>query len=131
MNLQQSFKRWKSEDDCILFLEKIKWGTSPCCPYCKSIKNTAVPKENRYHCNTCLTSFSVTTKTLFHKTKVDLRKWLVAINVVTNADKITARKLAEELQVTKDTALFISKRIKKEFLEQSSFLHQILKSHEQ
>ena len=70
-----------------------------------------MPRELRYHCNDCLTSYSVTAKSIFHKTKVDLQKWFLAIRL-TVQNEISARQLAKEIEVTKDTACFMVNRIR-------------------
>jgi transposase-like protein len=67
-----------------------------------------MPKELRYHCNVCKCSFSVTVRTVFHKTKVDLQKWFFAIK----QSDLSVRKLAAEINVDKNTANFIQSRIK-------------------
>jgi hypothetical protein len=50
----------------------------------------------------------VTVRTLFHKTKVDFQKWFFAII----KNDLTARQLAFEISVTKDTANFMINRIR-------------------
>jgi transposase-like protein len=64
---------------------------------------TPVPAERRYHCNSCKTSFSVTAKSMFHKTKVDLQKWFFAIPLIMK-ERIGVRELARNINVAKDTA---------------------------
>ena len=64
-----------------------------------------MPKEQRYHCNNCNTSYSVTVGTIFHKTKLELQKWFLGISLILNAKKgISARQLARHLDVNKNTA---------------------------
>ena len=59
----------------------------------------------RYHCNTCNKSYSVTVRTVFHKSKVDLQKWFYLIHILINTvDKTTVRDIGERIGVTKDTA---------------------------
>jgi hypothetical protein len=45
---------------------------------------------------------------MFHKTKVDLQKWFFAVC----QSNLSARKLAREIGVTKNTASFMLSRIK-------------------
>jgi transposase-like protein len=111
MNLEAIYKRYPTQQDCIKHLEIVQWNNVPVCPYCDSKKQTPMPKELRYHCNGCHTSYSVTAKSIFHKTKVDLQKWFLAIHL-TLQNGISARQLAKEIEVTKDTACFMVNRIK-------------------
>src|SRR5580704_17986571 len=111
MNIIQVYKQFPTTSDCIKHLENVRWNGVPVCPYCKSTKQTPRPKEQRYHCNNCNTSYSVTVGTIFHKTKVDLQKWFVAISLVLNAKKgISARQMGRDIGVTKDTAWYMIMR---------------------
>lgn len=110
MILNKVYKQYPKQNDCVSFLEEVRWNGVPICPYCNSKKQTPMPRELRYHCNNCRSSFSVTTQTIFHKTKVELQKWFAAIPLVVN-DRISARRLAVLINVTKDTACFMVNRI--------------------
>lgn len=84
-----------------------------------------MPREQRYHCNNCRSSYSVTAKTIFHKTKVDLQKWFLAIPLILN-ENISARQLAKTLSITKDTACFMVTRIRIASKEQPELLRHFL-----
>ena len=131
MNIIQIYKKFPDQKACIAHLEKARWNNEPVCPYCKSKKQTPALKESRYHCNTCNTSYSVTVATIFHKTKVDLQKWFLAITLVLNAKKgISARQLARDIEVTKDTAWYMIMRIRKAFTEYGDLLEGIVEADE-
>lgn len=130
MNIEEVYKRYPTQADCIKHLEKIIWNNNPVCPYCGYKNQTPLPKENRYHCNICDTTYSVTVRTIFHRTKCDLQKWFLALYLILNEKKVfSARQLAQEIKVTKDTALFIMTRIRKEFVEHGDLLKEIMKNH--
>lgn len=127
MNIGQVYKRFPTTQDCISHLEKVRWAGVPICPYCNSENITSMPKENRHHCNTCNTSFSVTVGTIFHKTKIDLQKWFLAIFLLLNDKKrLSARQLAREIEVTKDTAWRIMMQIRKALCENAELLKGIM-----
>ena len=114
IELSQVYKAFPDQQDCINYLEKVRWGDKPICPYCKSTNQTPMPKERRYHCNTCNISFSVLVGTIFENTKLDLQKWFLAISLIISARKGTsARQLAKEIKVTKDTARLMHIKISK------------------
>jgi transposase-like protein len=116
MNIVSIYKQFPTQLDCIKHLEKVRWNNQPVCPYCNSKNQTPLPKEQRYHCNNCNTTFSVTVHTIFHKTKCDLQKWFLAISLTLNAKKgISARQLSRDIEVTKDTAWYMMMRIRKAF----------------
>jgi transposase-like protein len=101
-----------SHEDCLVYLEKIRWNGTPICPYCGSTKASSYKKECRYRCNNCFTSYSVTVGTVFHKTHVDLRKWFHAIALLRRLDgNISVRKLAQEIGVSRAAASSIVERI--------------------
>ena len=85
----------------------------PSCPYCKSHKQTPLPKEHRYHCNSCNTSYGVTVKTIFHRTRLPLQKWLLAVSMILSAKKgMSARQLARHLHVNRNTAWRVAMQIR-------------------
>ncbi len=119
---------WNHEE-CLDYLEQIRWHGKPTCPYCGSTNGTAYKKEKRYHCNCCFTSYSVTVGTLFHKTRVDLQKWFWAIILVTESNGgIGVRELAREISVDKNTAMNMIKRIAQAKLEDQEMLCRILQA---
>ena len=131
MNIIQVYKRFPTHDDCIAHLEKVRWNDEPTCPYCNSKNSTPLPKERRHHCNNCNTSYSVTVGTIFHKTKLDLQKWFLAISLILNAKKgVASRQLARDLEVNKDTAWYLQMRLRRAMLQDSALLTGIIEADE-
>jgi transposase-like protein len=131
MNIIQIYKKFPTQQDCLKHLEAVRWNNTPVCPYCKSTNQTPTKTGNRYHCNNCNTSFSVTVGTIFHKTKCDLQKWFLAISLVLNAKKgYAARQLGRDIEVTKDTAWYMLMRIRKAFVEYPELLEGIVEADE-
>ena len=129
MNIIQVYKQFPTKQDCIRYLEKVRWNNISVCPYCASKNQSPAPKEQRYHCNTCNTTFSVTVHTLFHKTKCDLQKWFLAITLTHDTKReISSRQLARDIEVSKDAAWFILHRIRKTSLDDPGLLNNILEA---
>lgn len=123
MNIVEIYKKFPTHDDCITYLEEKRWSGRPKCPYCKSANQTPIRMERRYHCNNCNTSYSVTVNTIFHKTKLDLQLWFLSISLVLNAKKgISARQLARDIGVNKNTAWYMGMRIRKAMSEHDDLL---------
>ncbi len=113
MNIVKVYEQFPANNDCIAHIEKVRWGNTPKCPYCKSGNSTPMPKEKRYHCNNCNTSYKVTVGTIFHHTHLPLQKWFLAITLIINAKKgIAARQLGRDLNVNKDTAWRMAMKIR-------------------
>lgn len=120
MNIMEIFRRFPTQDACLDYIERVRWEGEPNCPYCGATHTTPARNERRHHCNTCNTSFSVTVGTIFHKTRLPLQKWFLALSLILNAKKgISARQLARDIEVNKDTAWRISMKIR-EAMAQSS-----------
>lgn len=131
MNIVQVYKRFPSQESCIKHMEKVRWNGEPECPYCKSKRQSEMKKELRYHCNACNTTYSVTVGTIFQKTKIDIQRWFVAISLVLNAKKgISARQMARDLDVNKNTAWFMLMRIRKAMVEYGDLLEGIIEADE-
>jgi transposase-like protein len=131
MNIVSIYKKFPTEADCISHIERVRWHGVPLCPYCKSTRTTAMPKESRHHCNGCNTTFSVTVDTIFHHTHLDLQKWFLAISLILNAKKgISARQLARDLEVNRNTAWYMGMRIRNAMFEQGELLKGIVEMDE-
>ncbi len=112
MKIIEIVSRFENQSECLRYLEQVRWGNTPNCPYCKSTKTTR--NQHRHYCYNCKTSFSVTVGTIFHKTHLPLQKWFLAVSLVLNAKKgLSALQLSRDLQVNKNTAWRIAMQIRK------------------
>jgi transposase-like protein len=118
VKLADIYRLFPTQNDCIKYLEKLRWNGTPICPYCNSDRTTRVEKGQRHHCNICNTPFRVTVYTTFHHTHLPLQKWFLAIWLTLNTRRgrsskgLPARELAKELETNKNTAHLVSKRLK-------------------
>lgn len=118
MNIIEVFEKFPTQEDCISYLEKVRWNNEPTCPYCGSKNSTPLASEQRHHCNNCNTSYSVTVGTIFHQTHLPLQKWFLALSLILNAKKgIAARQLARDLEVHRNTAWRISMKIREAMMQ--------------
>lgn len=131
MNIIQIYKQFPTPESCIKHLEGVRWNGRPACPYCHSKRQTPLKNEQRYHCNSCNTSYSVTVGTIFHKTKIDLQKWFLAISLVLNAKKgISARQLMRDIEVNKNTAWYMLMRLRRAMVEHGELLKGLVEADE-
>jgi len=131
MNIVSLYKKFSSQAACLAHIEEVRWHGKPVCPYCRSTRTTGLPKERRHHCNACNTSFSVTVGTIFHKSKVDLQRWFLAIALVLNAKKgLSARQLARDIEVNPNTAWLMLMRIRKAMIDHGDLLQGIIEADE-
>lgn len=93
-----------SDLEYVSLLENIRWGEKAVCPYCGSSYSRKLKGEARYQCNDCFTSYSVTVKTLFHRTRIPLKKWFFIIYLLlVKKEEATIRELSKELELNKNT----------------------------
>ena len=99
MNIIGLLEKFKNQEECINYLEKVRWKGKPECPYCKH--NKASKGLGRYWvCLGCGNSYSVTVGTIFHDSKVELKKWFAAIFLILNAKKgISGLQLQRDLGI--------------------------------
>lgn len=131
MNIISVYRKYPTKESCLKHLEVVRWKGEVKCPYCTSKRVTPTKIGFRHHCNNCNTTFSVTVKTIFHNTKLDVQKWFLAISLVLNAKKgLSARQLGRDLEVTKDTAWFMAMRIRIAMLDQGELLKGLIEMDE-
>ena len=126
MDLVTVMQRFPDQEACIKHLEKIGWGDEPNCPHCESVNIVGKNEEGegrigRRFCNDCGASFRVTCGTVFHKSKILLQKWFLAISLILNAKKsLSSYQLARDLELNQKTAWYIQTRIRAEMAKKSS-----------
>lgn len=113
MDLFRIYETFKCEDDCHNYLIKLKWPQGVRCVYCNDSRVYKRRSGHRFKCRSCNKSFSVTVGTIFHATKLPLRKWFLATAQILAAKKgISSLQLSRVLQINKDTAWYMQYRIR-------------------
>ena len=121
---------FKSEETCIRFLETERWHGSVVCPYCGKV-HTYKRKDGRYICNDCNCSFSVLVGTIFENTKVPLRKWFMAMYLLSSHKKgISSHQLSRDIEVTQKTAWFMLHKIRTLFVQETEMMDGIVECDE-
>jgi len=131
-----------TEQQCLAFLEKMRWPDGVRCVTCggdkiskfttdegerkrKNPKTGAVeikkvPARHLYQClePTCKQQFSATSGTVYADTHLPLQKWLIAIALTCNAKKgISAKQMQRDLGVTYKTAWYLNHRIREAMMD--------------
>jgi transposase-like protein len=105
--------RFGTQEACVKHLESIRWPDGPVCTHCGSHHIHNRKNSNRHLCRECNRSFSVTVGTIMHASKLPLPKWFAAIFLIVNAKKgISSLQLSRDINVNKNTAWFMQKRIR-------------------
>lgn len=71
MDLVKVMETFSTQEDCIAYLERLRWAGASECPHCKSLQvrrrnETAVGRIGRWNCHDCRATFKVTHGTMFH-----------------------------------------------------------------
>jgi transposase-like protein len=109
-----------SEKKCQQILEDSYWGDDVVCPKCGK-HHCKMSESGRYHCTECNHNFSCTVGTIFENTKISLRKWFLAIYLITSNKKgVSSCQLARDLDITQKTAWHILHKIRSVFSQNDS-----------
>lgn len=110
-----------TEEKCQDHLATLRWNGEPTCPYCLSRRvNELKGKTKRYKCYGCRKQFGVRVGTIFHDSKLPLRKWFFAIFIFSAHKKgISSHQLSRDLKITQKSAWFVLHRIREIYKEES------------
>jgi transposase-like protein len=111
-SLVEARKQFSTQEACEKYLAKMRWPNGVTCPRCGSKTVTYMESRHQWQCE-CRYQFSVTSGTVFHKTHMDLPRWLMAIWLVCHSPKgISSKQIERELGVTYKTAWYMTRRIR-------------------
>ena len=104
------------------WFEQRRWPSQRLCPYCHSGQTAEAPSGSMpYRCPSCKVYFSVRTGTVLERSKIPLRKWALALYLVsTNLKSISSMKLHRDLKITQKTAWFLLHRIREAWTHKPS-----------
>ena len=110
--LSQFLAFFDSDQTCKQYLERLRFRDGDYCVHCGHSKIHRY-QDGRYRCAACKRDFRIIAGTIFAKTHVPLRKWFIAIYLISTAKKgISSIALAEHVGVTQKTAWFMAHRIR-------------------
>lgn len=115
LSLIELFEKFPDEQAARRWFEDTRWQGQRACPHCGSVRTRAVENEKPmpYRCMDCREHFSVKTGTVMHRSKIPLRKWVIAIFLLSTSVKgVSSMKLHRDLGVTQKTAWFMAQRIR-------------------
>jgi transposase-like protein len=117
MNLAQVTKL--NEEQAREYLEKLRWPDGAFCPRCGCMEVTKLAgKSTRpgvYKCKAkgCRKPFTVTVGTVFERSHVKLREWVIAAHMVASSKKgVSAHQIHRSVGVSYKTAWFMCHRLR-------------------
>ena len=113
MDMMKLTERFHSEERCRDVLAELRWPNGVACPRCEGKRYAYDSERYVYDCYSCGYQFSVLSGTIFHDTKLPLRKWLIAVLLIVEAKKgISANQMKRVLGVSYKTAWYLCHRIR-------------------
>jgi transposase-like protein len=113
MDLMKLIEQFGSEDKCREVLAEIRWPDGTKCPRCQGERHAFDSKRWVYDCQSCGYQFSVLAGTIFHDSKLPLRKWFLAVLLMVEAKKgVSANQLKRTLGISYKTAWYLCHRIR-------------------
>lgn len=132
LNLFTLAETFADEDKARQLIESRLWPNGPICPFCGHTKVYEMRSKEgaknpmpagTYKCAACRKRFTVRVGTIFEESPLPLRKWLMAMHLMTSCKKgISSHQLSRELKVTIKTAWFLSHRIREAMTEKTEGL---------
>jgi transposase-like protein len=91
----------------------IRWKDGAFCPLCGSTRVYHFSDKRTHKCGDCRKRFSIKVGTIFEDTKIEMRKWMMAIWLITSHKKgIASTALAKDIGVTQKSAWFMLHRLR-------------------
>ena len=108
------------ESAAVAFMERQRWGSSPCCPRCGDMnvyqmQDSSGARSARYlwRCRGCNRQYTVRTGTVYEDSKLPMRHWCYAFwRCATSKKGVSALEIARQCQITHVSALFLLNRIR-------------------
>jgi transposase-like protein len=92
---QELLKKFPTDDACAGFLEQLRWPNGFACPACSASGAPWRKTLGRLVCSTCRHHTTVTTGTIFERTRTPLMTWFTAAWLVTTAKNGLSAKTIE------------------------------------
>lgn len=96
--------QFRTEDDCLQFIEKLRWPKGFRCPNCDHDFGYRLNTRRLIQCAVCRRQTSVTAGTIFHKSRTPLRHWFWMIfQIAQDKGGASSVRLAKQLGMFQST----------------------------
>jgi hypothetical protein len=114
--------KFSTEQICWDYLIKIRWPDGVKCSHCADSKLDFMQTRKIFECRQCHTQISATAGTIFHKSRVPLRKWFWAIYLMATSKKgVPMLYLQKQLELgSYHTAWLMGHKIRQAMIQRDS-----------
>lgn len=101
------------EQTCVKHFISTRFANGEYCPHCGHTEIYTFKDGKRFRCAKCKQDFTIKTGTVFGESKLQIRKWFIAIYLLSTTSKgISSVQLAKHVGVSQKTAWFMAHRIR-------------------
>lgn len=110
-----------NENAAVEFMEKQRWGDTPCCVHCGSVsvykmKDTKTGLRNKrflWRCHDCKKQYTVRVGTVYEESRIPLRHWCYGFWAACASKKgVSAKQIQRQTGLSYKSALFLMHRIR-------------------
>ncbi len=113
-SLEEARREFSTVYKCEQHLRRLRWPNGVECPRCGAKHPGYIKTRKTWQCKECRYQFSVTTRTIFHRSKIDLPVWFQAIWLMCHSPKgISSKQIEREFGVHYETAWYMTKRVRR------------------
>ena len=113
-SLEEARQEFSTTYKCAKHLKRLRWPSGVLCPKCGANHPGHIKTRNLWQCRECRYQFSVTTGTIFHRSKIKLPIWFQVIWLMCHSPKgISAKQIERDFGVHYETAWYMTKRIRR------------------
>ncbi|WXG55137.1 MAG: IS1595 family transposase [Candidatus Sedimenticola sp. (ex Thyasira tokunagai)] len=118
LGLHEFLEKYGTDTQCSQALHRLRWPSGYVCPECGNATCCELKSRKIYQCHKCHHQTSLTAGTIFHGTKLPLKKWFLAIYLLTQRKKSTsALQLSREIGVNYNTAWKLKHKLMQVMME--------------
>lgn len=114
LSMAEFMDRYGSEERCEAALAASRWPAGFVCPACGGPSRSSFRREGRlyWQCAKCPHQCSLTSDTIFHRSKLPLTSWFLAMHLLTQAkNNVSALELKRHLGVCYTTAWLLKHKL--------------------
>lgn len=112
-NIMDLLEAFPTEQACVEYLIDVRHNGKMNCPNCECEKVYAFKDGKTFKCAECKKRFSVRLGSIFQDSNIPLKKWFMAIYLITNHKKgISSVQLGKDIGVTQKSAWFMLHRLR-------------------
>jgi len=109
---------FRDEAACVKHFTATRFANGEYCPHCGHTEIYTFKDGKRYRCASCKQDFTIKTGTVFGESKLPLRKWFMAIYLLSTTSKgMSSVQVAKHIGVCQKTAWFMAHRIREAHLQ--------------